>query len=132
MVGAVVQHGLQVHHGIARQGTVGAGLPQALLHRREEVLGHAAAEHLLLKHHLLAVAGLEVDDNVTELAVAAGLLLMAPLLLAGLADGLAVGDTRSLEAISTPNLFFSLALTTSRCCSPKPPMTCWWVSALLM
>ena len=33
--------------------------------------------------------------------------------------------------ISTPNLFFSLALTTSRCCSPRPPMICWWVSARL-
>ncbi|CAN3965549.1 hypothetical protein HEAFMP_HEAFMP_11090, partial [Dysosmobacter welbionis] len=53
MVGAVVQHGLQVHHGIARQGTVGAGLPQALLHRREEVLGHAAAEDLLGEDHVV-------------------------------------------------------------------------------
>ena len=124
MVAAVQQGGFQADHGITGQHALLSGKADALFNSREEVLRHAAAEHLLFEDDLLAVAGLEVDDDIAELAVAAGLLLVTALLLAGLADGLAVSDTRSLEPISTPNLFFSLALTTSRCCSPRPPMIC--------
>ena len=98
MVGAVVQHGLQVHHGIARQGTVGAGLPQALLHRREEVLGHAAAEDLLGEDHVVLLRlGFKPDPHVAELAAAAGLLLVAALLLDSLADLLPIGHPHGLQ-----------------------------------
>ena len=50
---------------------MGAGLPQALLHRREEVLGHAAAEDLLSEDHIVLLClGLEPDPHVAELAAA--------------------------------------------------------------
>ena len=110
VVAAVQQGGFQSHHGVARQHALLGGEADALLDRREEVLGHAAAEHLFFKDDLLAVARLEVDDDIAELAVAAGLLLMAALLLAGLADGLTVGDAGSLEADLHAELVLQLGL----------------------
>ena len=98
MVGAIVQHGLQVHHRVAGQGTVGAGLPQALFHSGEEVLGHGAAEDLLGEDHVVLLGlGLEADPHVAELAGAAGLLLVAALLGDGLADLLPVGHPDGLQ-----------------------------------
>ena len=98
VVAAVQQGGFQADHRITGQHALLSGKADALFNSREEVLRHAAAEHLLFEDDLLAVAGLEVDDDIAELAMTAGLLLMTALLLAGLADGLAVSDTRSLEA----------------------------------
>ena len=92
MVAAVQQSGFQAHHRIAGQHAVGSGLAQALFHCGEEVLGHAAAEYLLLEYQLFAVAGLELDPHIAELAVAAGLFLVTALGLELLADGFAVGD----------------------------------------
>ena len=91
MVGAVVQGGLQVHHRVAGQHTVDHGLPEALFHRGEVVLGHRAAHDLLAELHLLLLAGLKADPHVAELAVAAGLLLVPALDLHLLADLLPVG-----------------------------------------
>ena len=94
VIGAVIQHGLQVHHGITGQRTVDAGLTQALFHGGEEVLGHGAAEHFLGKDHFLRLGvGLKADPHVTELAAAAGLLLVTALLLDHLADLLTVRHT---------------------------------------
>lgn len=70
VVAAVQQGGLQADHRVACQHALFGSQTHALFHSGEEVLGHAAAEHLLLKHHLLAVAGLEVDDDIAELAAA--------------------------------------------------------------
>ena len=98
MVGPVIQHGLEVHQGIARQGAVDTGLPEALFHRREEVPGHGAAEDLLGEDHLLLVGVvLEPDPHVAELAAAASLLLVPPLLLDGLPDFLPVGHPGGLQ-----------------------------------
>ena len=110
VVAAVQQGGFQADHGITGQHALLRGKADALFNSREEVLRHAAAEHLLFEDDLFAVAGLEVDDDIAELAVAAGLLLMTALLLAGLADGLAVGDTRSLEADLHAELILQLGL----------------------
>ena len=98
VVGAIHQGGLQEHHRIARQHTVLARLPQALLHSGEEVLRHTAAEHLLGKDHLLAlVLGLKDNMHIAELAAAAGLLLMTALLAHLLADLLAVGHPGGIQ-----------------------------------
>ena len=91
VIGAVEQGGLQVDHRVAGQHAVLHGLPQALLNGGEEVLGHRAAEDLLAELQLLALARLEADLDVAELAVAAGLLLVAALDLHFLADLLTVG-----------------------------------------
>ena len=62
-----------------------------LLHGGEVVLGHRAAHDLLAELELLGVARLKAHPHVAELAVAAGLLLVAALHLHLLADLLAVG-----------------------------------------
>ena len=77
MVAAIQQGSLQADHRITGQHTLFCGQTNALFNGREEVLRDTAAEDLFLKDDLLAVAGLEVDDDIAELAVAAGLLLMA-------------------------------------------------------
>ena len=110
VVAAIQQGSLQADHGVTGQHALFGGQAHALFHSGEEVLGHAAAEHLFLKHHLLAVAGLKVDDDVTELAVAAGLLLVAALLLAGLADGFTIGDAGSFQADLHAELVLQLGL----------------------
>ena len=91
MVRPVVQGGLQVDHGVARQHAVDAGFPQALLDGGEEVLGHRAAHDLLAELQGFALAGLEADPHVAELAGAAGLLLVTALLGHRLTDLLPVG-----------------------------------------
>ncbi len=110
MVAAIQQGSLQADHRITGQHALFGGKADTLFHSREEVLGHAAAEHLFLKHDLLAVTGLEIDDDIAELAVAAGLLLMAALLLAGLADGLTVGNARSFQTDLHAELILQLGL----------------------
>ena len=60
MVAAVQQGGLQADHGVTGQHALFGGKAHALFNSREEVLRHAAAEHLLFEDDLLAVAGLEV------------------------------------------------------------------------
>ena len=110
MVAAVQQGGLQADHRITGQHTLFCGQTNALFNGREEVLRDTAAEDLFLKDDLLAVAGLEVDDDIAELAMTAGLLLMTALLLAGLADGLAVGDAGSLQADLDAELVLQLGL----------------------
>ena len=98
VIGAVIQHGLQVHHGIAGQRAVDAGLAQALFHGGEEVLGHGTAEHFLGEDHVILLGlRLKADPHVTELAAAAGLLLVAALLLDGLADLLTVRHADGLQ-----------------------------------
>ena len=75
VIGAIIQNGLQIHHRITGQRTVDAGLPQALFHSGEIVLGHRAAEHLLGKDHVILLGlGLEADPDIAELTAAAGLL----------------------------------------------------------
>ena len=97
VIGTIVQGGLQVHYRVTGQHTVLHSLPQALLHGGEVVLGHSAAHDFLAELHLFLVAGLEADPYIAELAVAAGLLLVAALDLHLLADLLTVGNTRSRE-----------------------------------
>ena len=98
MIGAIIKDGFEVHDGITRERAVDAGLAQTLFDRGEEVLGDAAAEDFLGKDHLFALlVGLEADPNVTELAAAAGLLLMTALLGDRLADLFTVGHARRVE-----------------------------------
>ena len=98
VVRTVGEGGLQEHHGVAGQHAGEAALAQALFNGREIVLRHGAAEHGLLKDHILLLAlGLEGDDHVAELTAAAGLLLIAaPLLHLG-ADLLTVSNTGSRQ-----------------------------------
>ena len=98
VIGAIVEHALEVDDRIAGERAVDHGFAQALFHGGEEVLGHAAAEHFLGEDHLLALlVGLEADPDIAELAAAAGLLLMTALLLHGLADLFTVGNARGVE-----------------------------------
>ena len=89
---------LEVHHGEAGEEAVLGGLDNALLHRRDEVPGDGPAEDLVGELELGAARQrLHLDPAIAELAMAAGLLLVASLDVGGAADGLAVGDLGSFE-----------------------------------
>ena len=97
MIAAVQQGGFQANHGVPGQNAVLGCLTHTLFHSREEVLRHAAAEHVFGKLNVLTRNGLELDPHIAKLAVAAGLLLVAALGLAALADGFAVGYARNFQ-----------------------------------
>ena len=100
MVGTVVQLGGQAHHRVAGQHAVLDVVAQALFDRGDEVARHHAAHDRVLEVELgigRVVVGTELDPHVAELAVSAGLLLVAALHVDLLADGLAVGDLRELQ-----------------------------------
>ena len=98
VIGTVIKDGLEVDDGITGERTVQAGFAQTLFHGGEEVLGDGAAEDFLGEDHLFGLLiRLKADPNVTELTAAAGLLLMATLLLDGLADLFTVGNARRVK-----------------------------------
>ena len=78
--------------GIARQHALGRRLADALLDAREEALGDGAADDLVGELDAAAGVRLELDPDVAEHAVAAGLLLVPAVGLGRAADRLAVGD----------------------------------------
>ncbi len=92
MIGAVEHGALDVHHGIPCQEALGHGLLHTLVHGRDQAIGNDAALDLI--HEFIPGTRIrrETQPAITELPCATGLLLMAPLSLSGLADGLAVGD----------------------------------------
>ena len=108
MVAAVQQGRLQADHRVARQHALLDAFLEALFDRREEVLRDRAADDLLFEDQPVGIAGLELDDDVAVLAVAARLLLMLALDLDRLADGLAVGDGRGIEEDFDAELAFQL------------------------
>ena len=93
MIRTVIQRGAQAYHRIASQRAVRNALLQSLLDRREVALRDGTAHNALSKLQALAVAGLELDPHIAELAVAAGLLLVAALRLALLANGFPVSHS---------------------------------------
>ena len=109
MVAAVVQHGAQPGHGVARQHAVRQALDEALLHGGDVLLGHAAAHHLFGELEL-ALKRLEAHLAVAVLPVAAALLFVLALRLHRLADGLAVGDLGRLEQGGYVELCLQLAV----------------------
>ena len=96
MVGTIEEGRLHTDHRISGQRTLLTALLYALLNRREVVLRNGSAEYLLLEYiRCLEVAGrLELHDDITELAVSAGLLLISALYLRALLDGLTICETR--------------------------------------
>ena len=88
--------GAQVlEHGVEAVGVQVYAVAVAVVLAQAAVLGleHAAAEDVLGEDHIfLLVLGLELYPDVAELAVTAGLLLVAAVGLERLADLLAVGD----------------------------------------
>ena len=108
MIAAVQQGSLHADHRVTGQHAVLSRLTDALLNCGEEVLRHAAAEHILSKLDALALHRLELNPHIAELAVAAGLLFVAALCLAALADGLAVGHARGLQRDLNAELILQL------------------------
>ena len=97
VVAAVVDGGLEVDDGVAGEVAAGGGLDDALLDGGDEVAGDGAAEDFAGELEAAAAGeGLHADFAVAELAVAAGLLLVAALGLGLAADGFAVGDLAGL------------------------------------
>ena len=89
---AVVQRRLEVDEREAGQHALGRRLPDALLDAGKEALGDRAADDLVRELDARRGVGRELDPDVAEHAVAAGLLLVAAVRLGRAADRLAVGD----------------------------------------
>ena len=94
---AVVERGLEVDDGVARDGALVGHVPDALLDPREELAWHDAAHDLLGELDATAGVGLDREPHMAELATSAGLLLVAPLHLGGATDRLPVGDARGVH-----------------------------------
>ena len=108
MIGAVGQRHLQIGDGETERAAC-EPVDNALFHRADIVARHRAADHLLGELEALAARQrLDVEHDVAELAVAAGLLLVAAALDDRLADGLRVADRGRMrfdldaEAIAQP------------------------------
>src|ERR1035437_1491441 len=96
MEGAVVEGRLEVAERVAGKHALGGCLSDTLLNAGEEVLGHGAADNMLGKFDAATMVWLDLDPDVAEHAVAAGLLLVAAVALGLASDGLLVGNARCL------------------------------------
>lgn len=108
MIGAVGQRHLQIGDGEAERAAR-EPVDDALFHRADVVARHRAADHLLGEFEALAARQRpDLEHDVAELTVAAGLLLVAAALDDRLADGLLVADRRRMrrdldaEAVAQP------------------------------
>ena len=97
MVRAIVKGRLYADHRIACKHALLDAVAQTLFNCREEVLRHGAADNFLGENEIVALAGLEADEHIAELAVSAGLLLVSALNFDLLADGLSVCNLRHAE-----------------------------------
>ena len=86
---AVVERRLEVRQRVAGDHALGRSLADALLDAREEARGHRAADDLLGELDAAARVRLDLEPDVAEHAVAAGLLLVPALDLGRAADRLA-------------------------------------------
>lgn len=97
MIRAVVKSRLYADHRVAGKYALLDAVAQTLFNCGEEVLRHGAADNFLGENEIVALAGLEADEHIAELAVSAGLLLVSALNLDLLADGLSVCNLRHAE-----------------------------------
>ena len=98
VITAVVDGGLEVDHRVAGEIAAGGRLDDALFDGGDEVAGDRAAEDFVAELEAAAAGhGLHANLAVAELAVAAGLLLVASLRLGLGADGFAIGHLGGLE-----------------------------------
>jgi hypothetical protein len=91
VIRAIVERGADPDDRVARDDPLMHGLDDSLLHRRDEVPRHGAADDLVDELEGLAVLHrLEPHVDVPELAASSGLLLVPPLLAHRFPDGLPV------------------------------------------
>ena len=94
MVGAVGQRDGHIHH-LEAERSLFERLDRAFLDRRDEVSRHHAAADLVLELEAGAARQrLDVEHDIAELAVAAGLLLVPAALDDAFLDGFVVADRR--------------------------------------
>ena len=98
MIRAVEDGDLEVDDRVAGEIAADGRLDDALFDRRDEVARNGSAEDFILEHEASAARhGLHADFAVAELAVAAGLLLVAALRFSLAANGFAVGNLGRFE-----------------------------------
>ena len=115
----VVEGRLEVDQRVAGEHALGRRLADALLDAREEPARHRPADDLLGELDARARARLELDPDVAEHPVAAGLLLVAAVDLGrcrGSSRGRGPSGVR--VAIAAPNLRLSRSVITATCASP--------------
>src|SRR6185312_15140875 len=92
VIGAVDQRHREIDHGKAKRPGF-EEIDDALLDRWNEIpRHHAAADAILEKKTRTARQGLDLEHDVAELAMPAGLALVAAALRRGSLDGLLIGD----------------------------------------
>ena len=104
----------------------------ALLHRADIVARHRAADDLFVEFEAGAARHrLDLQHHVAELAMAAGLLLVAAALGDRFADGLLIADRGRLRFdVDAEAVACSRSSATRRCISPCPHSTMSWVCGL--
>ena len=102
--GPVVERGLEVGQRIARDDALGGGLADALLDAREEALRDGAADDPLGELDAAVRVRLELQPDVAEHPVAAGLLLVPAVDLGRAPDGLLVRDPGRVRRHGGPEL----------------------------
>src|SRR5437899_11309011 len=98
MIGAVVQHYSEIHHGKAGQKAGLSGLDNSFFHSRNIVSRNRAPEDFVYKLEIgTARQRLHANPAVAELPVTAGLLLMPTLDVGFAPDGLTIRNFGRLE-----------------------------------
>src|SRR5436305_5848025 len=98
MIGAVVEDDPEIDYGKSGEITAAGGVFDSLFYRGDEVLGDGAAEDVVDEFKFSATGQrLHLYFAIAVLAVAAGLLLVAPLDVGFAADGFAIGNLGSFE-----------------------------------
>ena len=98
MIGAVVDGAFEISHGIASQKALFGGFDDAFFNGRYEVARNGAAEDFVGELEFFAAREwFHADPAIAELAVTAGLFLVAALHTGGAADGFAVRNFRRVQ-----------------------------------
>src|SRR6185369_16220657 len=106
----VVDGDLEIDHGVAGQVSIGGSVHNALFHSRNEILGDRTSKNFIGELEIAATRErFHLDPAIAELAMTAGLLLVASLNVGPAANGFAIGDLRRFEGDVHAVAFFQAA-----------------------
>ena len=124
VIGTVDQRHRNVHDRKAERPLL-EGVDHAFFDGGDVVAGNHAARDLLFERESgIARPRLDIENDIAELTVAAGLLLVTAALLDRTLDGFAIADGRSdRRSMAMPKRSASRSVATRKCISPWPQTT---------